>query len=181
MTQPVKLAIYEGFRVCVVDPEPLAAWPNNYGVWVDEFEAMGLGDCLEHVWQQAKVYLDSTPTGERHVFACWGPWGAILINPRSLHFTLIFLCCSCCMPWEGGGLWRSHLGAAAAMPILFCDRLLARQAVEETVWQSQPGTPETPAPQTLHGPGYAKYVLALVSYLLVLPCRDASSGGNLIS
>lgn len=26
-----------GFSVCVVDAEPLAHWPNNYGVWVDEF------------------------------------------------------------------------------------------------------------------------------------------------
>ncbi len=54
-----------GFKVCVVDPDPLAAWPNNYGVWVDEFEAMGLDDCMEHVWPKAKVFLDSTPSGER--------------------------------------------------------------------------------------------------------------------
>lgn len=27
-----------GFSVCVVDPEPLAHWPNNYGVWLDEFQ-----------------------------------------------------------------------------------------------------------------------------------------------
>ncbi len=47
-----------GFRVCVVDPAPLAAWPNNYGVWADEFEAMGLDDCLEVVWPQAVVHLD---------------------------------------------------------------------------------------------------------------------------
>ena len=48
-----------GYKVCVVDPAPLAHWPNNYGVWVDEFEAMGLDDCLEIVWPQAKVHLDS--------------------------------------------------------------------------------------------------------------------------
>jgi pyruvate/2-oxoglutarate dehydrogenase complex dihydrolipoamide dehydrogenase (E3) component len=27
-----------GYRVCIIDPDPLAAWPNNYGVWVDEFQ-----------------------------------------------------------------------------------------------------------------------------------------------
>eukprot|EP00798_Chlamydomonas_sp_ICE-L_P023575 gene23575-9100_t len=43
-----------GFSVCVVDPNPLSAWPNNYGVWVDEFEAMGLRDCLEVIWPSAK-------------------------------------------------------------------------------------------------------------------------------
>lgn len=54
-----------GFKVCVVDPAPLATWPNNYGVWVDEFEALGLDDCLEHTWQSARVFLDSTPQGAK--------------------------------------------------------------------------------------------------------------------
>ena len=54
-----------GYRVCVVDPAPQAHWPNNYGVWVDEFDAMGLGDCLEIVWPQAKVHLDSRKEDER--------------------------------------------------------------------------------------------------------------------
>ena len=54
-----------GYRVCVVDPAPQAHWPNNYGVWVDEFDAMGLGDCLEIVWPRAKVHLDSRKEDER--------------------------------------------------------------------------------------------------------------------
>lgn len=49
-----------GYKVCVVDPAPLAHWPNNYGVWVDEFEAMGLDDCLEIIWSKAKVHLDTS-------------------------------------------------------------------------------------------------------------------------
>ena len=31
-----------GLRVALVDPRPLARWRNNYGVWVDEFEALDL-------------------------------------------------------------------------------------------------------------------------------------------
>ncbi|CAD7702617.1 unnamed protein product [Ostreobium quekettii] len=54
-----------GFRVCIVDPEPRSWWPNNYGVWVDEFEAMGLADCLEVVWPKAKVFLHDGEDGER--------------------------------------------------------------------------------------------------------------------
>lgn len=54
-----------GYKVCVVDPAPLAHWPNNYGVWVDEFAAMGLDDCLEIIWPQAKVHLDSGEQNER--------------------------------------------------------------------------------------------------------------------
>ena len=54
-----------GFRVVVVDPEPLLKWPNNYGVWVDEFAAMGLDSCLELVWPRATVFLDSSEGGQR--------------------------------------------------------------------------------------------------------------------
>ena len=39
----------------MVDPRPNAVWPNNYGVWVDEFEAMGLADCVDTTWKRAKV------------------------------------------------------------------------------------------------------------------------------
>ena len=39
-------------------------WINNYGVWVDEFQAMGLEDCLHVVWPKAKVWLDDKELGE---------------------------------------------------------------------------------------------------------------------
>jgi lycopene beta-cyclase len=55
----------QGFKVVVIDPEPLGIWPNNYGVWVDEFDAMGLKDCLEVVWPKAKVWLDNDTKGEK--------------------------------------------------------------------------------------------------------------------
>ena len=54
-----------GFKVAVVDPDPLGKWMNNYGVWTDEFEAMGLEDCFDVVWPSATVYLDSSGQGER--------------------------------------------------------------------------------------------------------------------
>lgn len=53
-----------GFTVCIVDPSPLANWPNNYGVWVDEFEMMGLDDCLEVVWPRVTVMFDEDKHGE---------------------------------------------------------------------------------------------------------------------
>ncbi|KAL3682483.1 hypothetical protein R1sor_000505 [Riccia sorocarpa] len=48
----------QGLSVCCIDPEPRSVWPNNYGVWVDEFEAMDLLDCLDYTWGSAVVYLD---------------------------------------------------------------------------------------------------------------------------
>jgi hypothetical protein len=47
-----------GLKVCCVDPGPKLIWPNNYGVWIDEFEAMGLTDCLDYTWPKARVWLD---------------------------------------------------------------------------------------------------------------------------
>ena len=54
-----------GFSVAIVDPNPLCPWINNYGVWCDEFEAMGLDDCYDVVWNKAIVHLDSGETGMR--------------------------------------------------------------------------------------------------------------------
>nr|BAD02729.1 putative lycopene beta cyclase [Cryptomeria japonica]BAD02732.1 putative lycopene beta cyclase [Cryptomeria japonica]BAD02736.1 putative lycopene beta cyclase [Cryptomeria japonica]BAD02737.1 putative lycopene beta cyclase [Cryptomeria japonica]BAD02759.1 putative lycopene beta cyclase [Cryptomeria japonica] len=47
-----------GISVCCIDPCPESIWPNNYGVWVDEFEAMDLLDCLDTTWSGAVVYVD---------------------------------------------------------------------------------------------------------------------------
>ncbi|XP_022142673.1 capsanthin/capsorubin synthase, chromoplastic-like [Momordica charantia] len=47
-----------GIKVCCVDPSPLSPWPNNYGVWIDEFRALGLQDCFHKTWPMASVYLD---------------------------------------------------------------------------------------------------------------------------
>ncbi|KAH9649053.1 Lycopene beta cyclase [Citrus sinensis] len=47
-----------GLSVCSIDPSPKLIWPNNYGVWVDEFEAMDLLDCLDTTWSGAVVHID---------------------------------------------------------------------------------------------------------------------------
>jgi hypothetical protein len=57
--------LFPGFSVCVIDLDPYAPMIPNYGVWVDEMVAMGLEECLEVVWPQAKVWLDNGPQGER--------------------------------------------------------------------------------------------------------------------
>ncbi|KAF8376846.1 hypothetical protein HHK36_031482 [Tetracentron sinense] len=43
-----------GLSVCSIDPSPELIWPNNYVVWVDEFETMDLLDCLDTTWNQLK-------------------------------------------------------------------------------------------------------------------------------
>jgi lycopene cyclase-like protein len=49
--------------VALVDPAPLAPWRNNYGVWVDEFEAMGHGECFTRSWASARVLLSDEGPG----------------------------------------------------------------------------------------------------------------------
>nr|D9IL23.1 RecName: Full=Lycopene beta cyclase, chloroplastic; Short=OgLCY-B; Flags: Precursor [Oncidium hybrid cultivar]ADJ67814.1 lycopene beta-cyclase [Oncidium hybrid cultivar] len=47
-----------GLSVCSIDPYPNLVWPNNYGVWVDEFAAMDLLDCIDASWNSASVFID---------------------------------------------------------------------------------------------------------------------------
>ncbi|KAI4322441.1 hypothetical protein L6164_022137 [Bauhinia variegata] len=49
-----------GIKVCCVDPNPLLIWPTNYGVWVDEFESLGLENCLDRTWPMASVCINDS-------------------------------------------------------------------------------------------------------------------------
>lgn len=35
-------------------------WPNNYGVWVDEFESLNLESCLDKIWPMASVHVNDS-------------------------------------------------------------------------------------------------------------------------
>nr|AFG19395.1 lycopene epsilon cyclase [Narcissus tazetta subsp. chinensis] len=47
----------KGLNVGLIGPD--LPFTNNYGVWEDEFRDLGLEGCIEHVWQDTIVYLDS--------------------------------------------------------------------------------------------------------------------------
>ncbi|ESW22049.1 hypothetical protein PHAVU_005G122400 [Phaseolus vulgaris] len=76
-----------GVKVCCVDPDPLSVWPNNYGVWVDEFENLGLEDCLDKTWPMACVYVDDNKT--KYLDRCYGR-----VSRRKLKERLIEGCVS---------------------------------------------------------------------------------------
>nr|UOL49150.1 lycopene epsilon-cyclase [Chelidonium majus] len=46
-----------GLQVGLIGPD--LPFTNNYGVWADEFKDLGLERCIEHVWKDTIVYLDS--------------------------------------------------------------------------------------------------------------------------
>jgi hypothetical protein len=108
-----------GFTVCVVDPTPHAPWPNNYGAWVDEFQAMGLEDCMEVIWPKAKVWLDNGKAGEKWVAGIGGmgrgapppPPGPRPCGARALHTHTHVLVCRA---QQRSGPCRRPMGTAAA-------------------------------------------------------------------
>ncbi|XP_078443255.1 lycopene cyclase [Wolffia australiana] len=77
----------EGLSVCCIDPSPQTIWPNNYGVWVDEFEAMGLLDCLDATWPGAAVHIDSATKKLLH-----RPYGRV--NRKQLKLKMMQNCVS---------------------------------------------------------------------------------------
>lgn len=47
-----------GLRVVCVAPDPAAPWTHNYGAWLDELQAAGLGRAAGPVWPKVRVHLD---------------------------------------------------------------------------------------------------------------------------
>ena len=48
----------EGLRVALLAPhDPRAPWPNTYGIWGEEVDALGLGHLLEHRWSNTVSYF----------------------------------------------------------------------------------------------------------------------------
>ena len=69
----------------MVDPDPLVYWPNNYGVWLDEFEALGLTDCLEIVWPRAQVYLGEAASEAKFLSRAYGRVDRVKLKRRMLR------------------------------------------------------------------------------------------------
>lgn len=69
-----------GVKVCCVDPDPLSVWPNNYGVWRDEFESLGLEDCLDKTWPMAFVYVNDGKS--KYLDRCYGRVGRRKLKER---------------------------------------------------------------------------------------------------
>ncbi|KAJ7981193.1 Lycopene beta-cyclase [Quillaja saponaria] len=72
-----------GIKVCCVDPSPLSVWPNNYGVWVDEFESLGLEDCLDKTWPMTTVCIDDSKT--KHLDRSYGRVSRKLLKTRLME------------------------------------------------------------------------------------------------
>lgn len=92
-----------GIRVCCVDPSPLSMWPNNYGSWVDEFEIMGLVDCLDEVWDMTSVFIDEDKTKYLD-----RPYGRV--SRKKLKEKLLEGCISCGVRFHKAKVWEIKHG-----------------------------------------------------------------------
>lgn len=88
-----------GIRVCCVDPSPLSVWPNNYGVWVDEFEGLGLVDCLDKTWPMACVVVNDGKTKYLD-----RPYGRV--SREKLKTRLIEWCVSAGVRFHKAKVWK---------------------------------------------------------------------------
>lgn len=88
-----------GIQVCCVDPCPLSSWPNNYGVWVDEFESLNLESCLDKTWPMASVYINDNKT--KHLNR---PYGRV--NRKRLKEKLMMRCLSNGVKFHKAKVWE---------------------------------------------------------------------------
>ncbi|KAH8059018.1 hypothetical protein JL722_5566 [Aureococcus anophagefferens] len=63
--------------VCVVDPALDEPWPNNYGVWIDEVEPLGYGDCCDAVWRESSVVFEDAGAGDLANVTLRRPYGRV--------------------------------------------------------------------------------------------------------
>ncbi len=50
-----------GLEVASLAPEHPSPWPNNYGVWRDEVDDLGLAHAFDKIWDAPVVYTDEAP------------------------------------------------------------------------------------------------------------------------
>jgi lycopene cyclase-like protein len=66
----------QALQVALLAPHDLLApWPNTYGIWVDEVEALGLAHLLEHRWSDTVSYFGAgaaDPANPANASTCHG-------------------------------------------------------------------------------------------------------------
>ncbi|KAG8371154.1 hypothetical protein BUALT_Bualt13G0057200 [Buddleja alternifolia] len=88
-----------GIKVCCIDPSPLSMWPNNYGVWVDEFESLGLEDCLDKIWPMACVHVNDHKT--KYLGRAYGR-----VSRKELKLNLLSKCVANSVKFHKAKAWK---------------------------------------------------------------------------
>ena len=74
-------------------------WPNNYGVWVDEFESLNLESCLGKTWPRASVHVNDSKTKYLD-----RPYGRV--SRKKLKTLLLETCLSNAVQFHKAKVWK---------------------------------------------------------------------------
>ncbi|KAL3615830.1 hypothetical protein CASFOL_040124 [Castilleja foliolosa] len=92
-----------GIKVCCLDPSPLSMWPNNYGVWVDEFESLGLEECLDKTWPLTTIHINDQKT--KYLDRAYGR-----VNRKEFKIKLLSNCVANCVTFHKAKVWKVEHG-----------------------------------------------------------------------
>jgi lycopene beta-cyclase len=71
-----------GIKVCGLTASPLRQiWPNTYGIWRDELEALGLTELLGHCWENCVAYYGQ---GEINLSRAYGLFNKVKLQDHLL-------------------------------------------------------------------------------------------------
>jgi lycopene beta-cyclase len=137
-----------GLRVAALAPEPPdTPWPQTYGVWHDEFEALGLAPLLGHTWHDTSIYIGAGELALGRAYA--------LIDNRRLQRHLLDQCARAGMAWRRGrAVAAAHDGRCSTVTAHDGASYAARLVVDASGHNPallQRGAPATPAYQAAYG------------------------------
>ncbi|GFP92268.1 capsanthin/capsorubin synthase chromoplast [Phtheirospermum japonicum] len=92
-----------GIKVCCLDPSPLSMWPNNYGVWVDEFESLGLEDCFDKTWPLTTIHINDQKT--KYLDRAYGR-----VNRKEFKLKLLSDCVANDVRFHKAKVWKVEHG-----------------------------------------------------------------------
>lgn len=103
--------------------DPAAPWPNTYGIWRDELDALNLAPLLAHRWTNSVAFAD------HRMFALDREYG--LFDNGALKRYLLEKCAHGGMVWHTGAAERvEHTATRARVQIRTGEELLARVVVD---------------------------------------------------
>ena len=80
--------------LCLAPGDPAAVWPNTYGIWGPEVDALGLGHLLAHRWSDCVSWFGCEPTRHGHDYG--------LFDKEALQAHLLDACREAGVGWQRG-------------------------------------------------------------------------------
>ena len=80
--------------IALAPADPAAAWPNTYGIWGPEVDALGLGHLLAHRWSNCVSWFGAEPSRHGHDYG--------LFDKTALQQHWLQACAAAGVRWQRG-------------------------------------------------------------------------------